>query len=109
MWNYGNETMQRLNRTNNLRYRLLPYTYSGFHRVEIEGYTMQRALVLDFGTNFSNIGDEFMWGPALLVAPIVSQQDDRASGRSVALPELAAGRWRNFWTGDLQDSGDIPA
>ena len=29
------------------RYRLLPYTYSGFARVMREGYTMQRLLAFD--------------------------------------------------------------
>ena len=31
-----------------LRYRLLPYIYSGFYRVASEGYTMQRGLAFDF-------------------------------------------------------------
>jgi hypothetical protein len=48
IWNYGPDVESRLNNTNNLRYRLLPYTYSGFYRVEKEDYTMQRSLAFDF-------------------------------------------------------------
>ena len=46
-WNYGDAVMRLVNNTHNLRYRLLPYTYSGFRRVEEEGYTMwQRDFVV---------------------------------------------------------------
>lgn len=104
MWNYGDEVMGILNNTNNLRYRFLPYTYSGFHRVEAEGYTMQRHLVLDFGTEHANAADAFMWGDAVLVAPIVTQADNLAGSRDVALPLLGssggAARWYDFWSGE---------
>ena len=44
IWNFGNQTSSVINRSAiTLRYRLLPYVYSGFWRVEMTGYTMQRA------------------------------------------------------------------
>lgn len=103
LWEFGDEVLSILNSTNNLRYRLLPYTYSGFHRVEVEGFTMQRALVLDFD-GMDDIADEFMWGPAFLVAPIVTQTDSAALCREVTLPEVPGG-WVDFWTGARVASG----
>lgn len=85
IWNYGKEVESLLNATNNLRYRLLPYNYAGFYRVEVEGYTMQRALVFDFPTDVvaRRSPDQFMWGDALMVAPMLSN----TSKRDVYLPE----------------------
>jgi len=55
-----------------LRYRLLPYIYSLAWKVHSQGYTLMRALVFDFpyDENVYAIGDQFMFGPALLVNPV---------------------------------------
>jgi alpha-D-xyloside xylohydrolase len=84
-----------------LRYRLLPYIYSLAWRVTSEGYTIQRALPMDWPADerVRDIGDQFMFGPAFLVAPVT---EPSASERSVYLPR---GRWYDFWTGEAQDGG----
>ena len=81
---------------------LLPYTYSGFYRVETEGYTMQRAMVLDHGAAYAPVGDQFSWGPSFLIAPVVSQADNAAGFRDVVLPP---GSWTDFWTGKPATGG----
>jgi alpha-glucosidase (family GH31 glycosyl hydrolase) len=55
-----------------LRYQLLPYIYSTAWKVTDEGYTMMRPLAMDFPSDPSiyNTTDKFMFGPALLVAPV---------------------------------------
>ena len=85
-----------------LRYRLMPYIYSLGWRVTNEDYTIQRPLVMDWRTdaNTRDIGDEFMFGPSILVSPIL-QAD--ASRRSMYLPESPA--WYDFWTGASQQGG----
>ncbi|MDE3105227.1 MAG: DUF5110 domain-containing protein [Acidobacteriota bacterium] len=79
-----------------LRYRLMPYIYSLAWKVTSEDYTMQRPLVMDWRTDPEtwNLGDEFMFGPALLVSPVLKAN---ATSRSVYLP--AAATWYDFWTG----------
>ncbi|MGD0470947.1 MAG: TIM-barrel domain-containing protein [Terriglobales bacterium] len=79
----------------NFRYRMLPYIYSEAWRVTDGSDTLMRPLVMDFPSdrNVDNIGDQYMFGSALLVAPITSSVDRR----SVYLP--VAIRWTNFWTG----------
>jgi alpha-D-xyloside xylohydrolase len=54
-----------------------------------------RGLFLDFGQDpkAAEIGDEYMFGPALLVAPVTEQG---ATTREVYLP--AGADWYNFWT-----------
>lgn len=107
VWNYGEEVMTMLNNTNNLRYRFFPYIYSGFHRVETEDWTMQRALSMDF-RGVDDVADEFMWGSSLLVAPVVTQADSLARSRTVILPKTR-GDWVDFWTGVHVASGIVDA
>ena len=102
IWNFGNQTMDIINTSAiTLRYRLLPYVYSGFWRVEDVGYTMQRALAFDFAADAEaqNVADAYMFGPSLLVTPIVSAGDSgSATTREVYFPQ---GKWINFHTGKI--------
>lgn len=85
-----------------LRYRMLPYIYSLAWRVSSEDYTLQRPLVMDFrgDPNTWNIGDQFMFGPALLVNPVL---EDKARERRVYLPKNTD--WYDFWTGEKVQGG----
>ncbi|HUI43330.1 MAG TPA: glycoside hydrolase family 31 protein [Terriglobia bacterium] len=101
LWSYGPEAQAMLTRFDKLRYRLLPYIYSlGWVTTKI-GYTPMRALAMDFRTDARalNTGDEFMFGPALLVSPVT---EPGATSRSVYLP---AARWYDFWTGKTAEGG----
>jgi alpha-D-xyloside xylohydrolase len=79
-----------------LRYRLMPYIYSLAWKVTSEDYTIQRPLVMDWRTDPKtwNLGDEFMFGPAILINPVLKAD---ATKRNVYLPPSAA--WYDFWTG----------
>jgi alpha-D-xyloside xylohydrolase len=85
-----------------LRYRLMPYIYSLAWKVTSEDYTIQRPLVMDWRTDPKtwNLGDQFMFGPALLVNPVLKAD---ATRRSVYLPAAAA--WYDFWTGKSLTGG----
>ncbi len=60
----------------NIRYRLLPYIYSTSWEVTNKQSSFLRALVMDFAhdKNVWDINDQYMFGKALLVAPIVKAQ-----------------------------------
>ena len=45
--------------------------------------------------NCTDVRDEYMFGPALLIAPVT---DQGATSRSVYLP--AGADWYNFWTNE---------
>jgi alpha-D-xyloside xylohydrolase len=99
LWSYGPEAQTILTSYDRLRYRLMPYIYSLAWRTTSEGYTPMRALAMDFRTDTRalNIGDQFMFGPALLVNPVM---EPGATSRRVYLP---AAKWYDFWTG--RDAG----
>ena len=71
-----------------LRYTLLPYIYSLAHDVNANNGTYQRALMMDFrgDHNVWNIGNEFMFGRSLLVAPVLEAKytPERAMSKSRA-------------------------
>jgi alpha-D-xyloside xylohydrolase len=101
LWSYGGDTQEILTRYDTLRYRLLPYIYSLAWQVTHAGYTLMRPLVMDYREDVTarNIGDQFMFGPALLVSPVTDPGEDR---RRVYLPNT---NWLNFWTGESQSGG----
>ena len=112
MWYFGGEShpaYQTMLKFDRLRYRLLPYVYSLAGGVTQEGSSIMRGLVMDFRTDSKarEIGDEYMFGPALLVNPVTTY---KARTRSVYLPKAAG--WYDFWTGGEFSGGqtiDAPA
>jgi alpha-D-xyloside xylohydrolase len=99
--NWSASTKANLLKIDNLRYRLMPYIYSLAWRVTDEGYTMLRHLVFDYQDDPSvfDVGDQFLFGPAFLVNPVLSAG---ATSRSAYLPE---GTWYDFWTGSTRAGG----
>jgi alpha-D-xyloside xylohydrolase len=102
VWSYGKEAEPILERYLRLRYRLMPYLYSLAHMTHENGAPFMRGLFMDFGDDpkVANIGDEYMFGPALLVAPVTEQG---VTSRSVYLP--AGTDWYNFWTNERVHGG----
>lgn len=85
-----------------LRYRLLPYIYSLAGLTYFNDYTIMRAMVMDFSNdkNVRNIGDQYMFGPSLLIAPVYNY---KARSREVYLP--ASTNWYDFYTGRYINGG----
>jgi alpha-glucosidase/alpha-D-xyloside xylohydrolase len=95
VWSYGKQAESILAKYLKLRYQLLPYTYSVAYRSYQTGAPYMRALFMDFPEDpkAANIPDEYMYGPAFLVAPVTEQG---ATHRTVYLP--AGCDWYNYWT-----------
>jgi alpha-D-xyloside xylohydrolase len=83
-----------------LRYRLLPYIYGSAIDCVERSLPLARALVVEYqdDPNVWRLGDEWLLGDALLVAPIADPSD----AREVYLP---AGRWTDWWTGERHEGG----
>jgi alpha-D-xyloside xylohydrolase len=103
LWSYGREVQAILTRYDRLRYRLMPYIYSLAWKVTSEAYTPMRPLAMDFRTDVRalNTPDEFLFGPAILVSPVI---EPGATSRRVYLPP---GKWYDFWTGSSVDGGGM--
>jgi alpha-glucosidase (family GH31 glycosyl hydrolase) len=84
-----------------LRYRLLPYTYTLAWEARSQGLPLMRPLWLHYpdDTRARGIGDTYLWGRDLLIAPVYEKG---APSRQVYLP---AGDWYDWWTGERADGG----
>ena len=84
-----------------LRYKLLPYNYTLSWEAREYGLPMMRALWLHHpkDQNAHGIGDQYLWGRDILVAPVYKMG---ASSRSIYLP---AGTWYDWWTGEQVNGG----
>ena len=77
-----------------LRYRLMPYTYTITREARDTGVPLMRALWLHYPDDPQavKLGEEYLWGCDLLVAPVVEQG---AKTRRLYLPE---GGWFDWWS-----------
>jgi alpha-D-xyloside xylohydrolase len=101
LWSYGTAAQKILTEFDRLRYRLLPYIYSLAWMTTNQDYTPMRALVMDFRTDTraAAVGDQFMYGPALLVGPVL---EPSAGTRRMYLPGSV---WYDFWKGSAVEGG----
>ncbi|MFC4764880.1 TIM-barrel domain-containing protein [Dyella koreensis] len=85
-----------------LRYRLMPYIYTLAGDTYWKDSSIIRGLPMDFpgDANVRNINDEYLFGPAFLVAPVTEY---RATSRQVYLPAGTA--WYDFRSGQRHDGG----
>jgi alpha-D-xyloside xylohydrolase len=92
----GSPTYKSMVWYDQLRYRLMPYIYSNGADTYFEDGTVMRGLVMDFESDRKvwDVGDEYMFGPAILVAPVTEY---KARSRKVYLP--AGRRWYDFYSG----------
>jgi alpha-D-xyloside xylohydrolase len=102
IWAYGPQAEAILARYDRLRYRLIPYIYSLARHTYESGAPFMRALWMDFphDPKVAGIGDEYMFGPDFLVAPVTSQGETR---KQVYLP--AGADWYDYWTNDRVSGG----
>lgn len=88
---------------NKFRYRLMPYVYTLAGMTWHNDYTIMRPLVMDFNGDITvnNIGDQYMFGPSLMVAPVYEY---KARTREVYFP--AATGWYDLYSGQFLTGGE---
>jgi len=91
-----------LRNTVKLRYRLLPYTYNLARDASLNGSPLARPIFYhdNTDTNLFKAEDQYMFGDALLVAPVLEKD---AKQRELYLPK---GDWYAFDDGKKQSGGN---
>lgn len=82
----------------NIRYSLLPYTYTLFYKAHTAGETVLRALAWEFPDDESlkAVETQFMSGPAILVTPVLEALATSVRG---VFPSVGSGtRWYDWYT-----------
>jgi alpha-glucosidase len=96
-WQFGAQIEAICRKYLQMRYRLLPYIYNAVHDACSTGIPIMRPLVLAYPADpqVLNLTDEYLFGPEILVAPIL---DEGALERNVYLPQ---GNWIDYWSDEI--------
>lgn len=100
----------------NLRYRLLPYTYSVAASMTLADRTMTRPLAFDFrhDPNVYDIKDQLLFGPAFMACPVTrpmyyeaesKEMTGVSKSRQVYLPKGT--EWIDFYNGKRYAGGSL--
>ena len=97
LYKFSPETFMHCRDIIRLRYALLPYIIGSAEKSARQSLPMARALVIEFQDDPTTwtIGDQYLFGESLLVAPIFAPDGTRR----IYLPE---GRWTCWWTGTVE-------
>jgi alpha-D-xyloside xylohydrolase len=96
-WSYGESAYEIIAEIIRMRERLRPYVHEQMRLASDSGLPPMRPLFVDFPDDDAAwlIDDAFMFGPDILVAPILAPGQ---TTREVYLP--AGGTWTDAWTGE---------
>lgn len=102
VWSFGERAYVIIRELLFLRQRLRPYIMEQMHLVHEKGVPPMRPLFFDFPEDEDclAVDDQFMFGPDLLVAPVLYEG---ARSREVYLP--AGTIWTDAWTDETFDGG----
>ncbi|XP_042307662.1 lysosomal alpha-glucosidase [Sceloporus undulatus] len=97
---FSQRAQQAMRKALFLRYSLLPYLYTLFHKAHSAGETVARPLYLEFpeDPNTWNVDRQFMWGSGLLITPVLEAGKTEVSGY------FPLGTWYNPLTGSIINS-----
>ena len=118
----GDWTYDAIEKFINMRYRLLPYTYSTSWDVSANRSSMIRALVMDFAEdkNALDINNQYMFGKSILVCPVtepmyvktskdknkyIDPKEDFSKVKSTEVYLPSGTVWIDFWNGKKFNGG----
>lgn len=101
VWSYGEEVYEICKKYLELREKMLPYVKRLMEQAHEKGTPVMRPLFYDFPEDGKcwEIEDEYMFGPEILVAPILYEKQRE---RKLYLPE---GEWRSLHDGKVYTGG----
>ena len=101
-WAFGKDAEDANRKAIELRYKFIQYLYDFVYKSYKIGLPIDRPLFMEFPADKNTYGieDEFMFGDAMLIAPVVKQD---AVSREVYLP--VAAEWYDYWTGQKYIGG----
>lgn len=104
VWSFGEKAYKIIENYMHIRERIRPYIMEQMAKASKDGTPVMRPLLYDFSGDEQvyEIGDEYMFGPDLLVAPIVEKG---ATRRNVYLP--CGADWTEAKTGRILKGGTL--
>jgi alpha-D-xyloside xylohydrolase len=102
VWSFGEKPLEIMTHYLDIRERLRPYIQKHMDIASEKGTPVMRPLFFDFPDDeiCYTIEDQYMFGPDLLVAPVI---EAGATSRSIYLPE--GSKWKDALTGKTYKGG----
>jgi len=102
IWSFGKEAYEIIKELLFLREKMKPYIIKHMKKAHETGVPMMRPLFFDFPTDNETyeIGDQYMFGPDILVAPVVYESEIE---RTVYLPKGA--KWKECESEEEYEGG----
>ncbi len=102
IWSFGKQSEKIMTKYIKIRNEMKPYTKQLYEQAHNYGDPIIRTLFYEFpdDENCWNISDEYMYGPDMLVAPVIKQHSFK---RKVYLPKGT--KWKSAIDGKIYDGG----
>ncbi len=99
-WEYSAQFLNTFRKTDEMRYKLMPYIYAQAKDCTERGLPMVRALFVEYPNDPGAwlVDDQYMFGSDMLVAPLF----ENVTERNVYLP---TGKWIDYQSGEVYASG----
>ncbi|ELT99256.1 hypothetical protein CAPTEDRAFT_104324, partial [Capitella teleta] len=96
---FGEEVAEVIRDVLHIRYTLLPYLYTLMYNAHITGAPVIKPLMFEFDDDAVtlDIDDQFMWGPALLISPVL---EENTTSIRAYIPDS---RWFSYYDGKEVD------
>lgn len=106
VWSFGEEAYEIITKLMFMRERLKPYIMEQMKKAHEDGTPVMRPIFYDFPDDKTayTIEDEYMFGPDMLIAPVL---DEGVRSRSVYLP--AGAEWKDANSGNVFKGGQTIA
>lgn len=105
-WEWGQTVLGSIRQSINMRAQLIPYIYTIMRDAHDTGVPMCRSMYIDYPSNDeAYVSDQYMFGGAFLVAPLMHPSGDGQHGslsRELWLPE---GVWYDYFNNEPMNGG----
>lgn len=103
-WDWGDKVLSSARKAMQLKYKLMPYTYSLNRKAFDEGLIMCYGMYFDYPTSpkaYEYINEQYMYGSSMLFAPITNAASDGKGMDGIASKKIwiPDGVWYDYFSG----------
>lgn len=104
-WDWGEKVLSSARKAMQLKYKLMPYTYSLNRKAFDEGLIMCYGMYFDYPKNpesFEYSNEQYMYGSSMLFAPITDAASDGNGMEGIASKKvwIPKGLWYDYFSGE---------
>ncbi|WP_299525211.1 TIM-barrel domain-containing protein [uncultured Lutibacter sp.] len=104
-WDWGEKVLSSARKAMQLKYKLMPYTYSLNRKAFDEGLIMCYGMYFDYPKSpesFEYSNEQYMYGSSMLFAPITDAASDGKGMEGIALKKvwIPKGLWYDYFSGE---------